>query len=187
MKIRRIGLIALGLGLALLPASASRASEKSKEEVVAQLSSADESKVYDALQYVEKHFPEDAALREKVCSFLTDSRPKIKRKAARVLGALGANLTKDQVRDVQSLLAASDKETVIDGLKALRGLANRDDFAPILPLLQNSDQNIKRDACRTLAVIANKSAIPKIEPLLNDPDKKVREDAEAAIRALKGQ
>lgn len=185
MKNRGFGLVALVLSLALFPASVSRASEKSKEDVAAALSSTDEGKVYDALQYFEKHFSGDETLRQKALSLLADSRPKVKRKAARVLGALGAKLSKDQLRDVQSLLAASDKDTVIDGLKALRGLANRDDFAPILPLLLNPDQNIKRDSCRTLAVIANKSVIPKIEPLLKDPDKKVREDAEAAIAALK--
>jgi HEAT repeat protein len=138
-----------------------------------------------ALQAFEKSFADGAELRQKALSLLGDSRPKVKRKAARVFGALGARLSAEQLRQVQSLLASSDKDTVIDGLKALRGLENRNDFAPVLPLLQSPDANVKRDSCRTLAVIADKSVIPKIEPLLNDPDKKVRQDAEEAIGKLK--
>ena len=185
MEIRRIALVVLGVALILAPASRSWAKDKSKEEVAADLSSADDGKVYDALQYFEKHYSDDGALKEKSLSLLGDSRSKVKRKAARVFGALGAKLSDSQLRQVESLLTASDKDSVIDGLKALRGLQNRRDFAPILPLLGNSDSNIKRDACRTLAVIADKSVVPKIEPLLNDPDKKVREDAQAAIAELK--
>ena len=181
----RTGIVALGLVLVLLPASVARAREKTREEVVAELASPDDGKVYDALQTFEKHFSDDAELRQKALSLLGDSRPKVRRKAARVFGALGAKLTDAQVRQVESLLAAPDKDSVIDGLKALRGLQNRNDFAAILPLLRNPDANIKRDSCRTLAVIADRSVIPKIEPLLDDPDKKVRQDAQEAIAALK--
>jgi HEAT repeat protein len=184
MKLRK-GLVALGVVAVLLSASVSRAKEKSKEDVAAGLASPDFGKVYDALQAFEKSFADDAELRQKALSLLGDSRPKVKRKAARVFGALGAKLSAEQLRQVQSLLASSDKDTVIDGLKALRGLENRNDFAPVLPLLQSPDANVKRDSCRTLAVIADKSVIPKIEPLLNDPDKKVRQDAEEAIGKLK--
>jgi HEAT repeat protein len=183
----RRGIGVLGLAALLLSASPSFAKDKTKEEVAADMASADEGKVYDALQTFEKHFSEDAELRQKALSLLADSRPKVKRKAARVFGALGAKLTNEQLRHVQSLLAVPDKDSVIDGLKALRGLENRNDYAPILPLLQNPDANIKRDACRTLAVVADKSVIPKIEPLRNDPDKKVQKDAEEAIAALKAR
>ena len=187
MKHRTTGFVVLALAAVLFTAAAASAKEKTKDEVAADMASADESKVYDALQTFEKHFSEDSELRQKALSLLGDSRPKVKRKAARVFGALGAKLSNEQVHQVQSLLAASDKDSVIDGLKALRGLENRNDYAPILPLLQNPDANIKRDACRTLAVIADKSVIPKIEPLLNDPDKKVQKDAEEAIAALKSR
>ena len=183
----RKGLFVLGLVVFLLPASVSFAKEKTKEDVAAMLASPDDGKVYDALQTFEKHFSDDAELRQKSLTLLADTRPKVKRKAARVFGALGAKLTDAQLREVQSLLSAPDKDSVIDGLKALRGLQNRDDYAPILPLLQNPDANIKRDSCRTLAVIADESVIPKIEPLLNDKEKKVREDAEAAIAKLKAR
>lgn len=184
MRIRKATL-AVALVAFLLPSAVSLAKDWTKEDVSAGMASSDDGKVYDALQQFEKHFSDDAELRQKALSLLGDARPKVKRKAARVFGALGAKLTDAQVRQVQALLSASDKDSVIDGLKALRGLQNRNDFAPILPLLQNPDSNIKRDSCRTLAVIADKSVIPKIEPLLTDPDKKVQKDAEEAIAALK--
>ena len=185
MKMPRGRYIVLALTAALLLPGVSRAKDKTREDVAAMLASSDESKVYDGLQTFEKHFSEDAELRQKALSLLGDSRPKVHRKAARVFGALGAKLSAAQLREVESLLAAPDKDSVIDGLKALRGLQNRGDVAPILPLLRSPDANVKRDSCRTLAVIADRSVIPKIEPLLNDPDKKVREDAQAAIDALK--
>jgi hypothetical protein len=185
MRIRPVAAVALGFIAVVAFSRVSPAKEWTKEDVAAGLASPDDGKVYDALQAFEKHFSDDAGLRQKALSLLGDPRPKVKRKAARVFGALGAKLSDAQVRQVQSLLAASDKDSVIDGLKALRGLQNRNDFAPILPLLQSPDANIKRDSCRTLAVIADKSVIPKIEPLLNDPDKKVRQDAEEALAALK--
>jgi len=184
MRIRPIAVI-LGFIAVVAFARVSPAKEWTKKDVAAGLASPDEGKVYDAMQTFEKRFSDDAELRKKALALLGDSRPKVKRKAARVFGALGAKLSDAQIREVQSLLAASDKDSVIDGLKALRGLQNRNDFAPILPLLQNPDANIKRDSCRTLAAIANPSVIPKIEPLLNDPDKKVRQDAEEAIAALR--
>jgi len=185
MKTRPIAAVVLGFIAAVAFARVSPAKDWTKEDVAAGLASPDDGKVYDALQTFEKKFADDADLRRKALSLLGDSRPKVARKAARVFGALGAKLSAEQLRQVQSLLASSDKDTVIDGLKALRGLENRNDSAPILPLLQSPDANVKRDSCRTLAVIADKSVIPKIEPLLNDPDKKVREDARAAIDALK--
>ena len=187
MKMRRSLMMVLTLLPILLPAGITSAKDATREAVAADMASTDENKVYSALQAFEKQFSTDAELRQKALSLLGDSRPKVKRKAARVFGALGAKLTDAQLRDVQSLLSASDKDSIIDGLKALRGLENRKDFAPVLPLLQNPDSNVKRDACRTLAVIADKSVVPKIEPLRNDPDKKVQADAQAAIDSLKGK
>lgn len=187
MRGNRYGIAAAGLVAMLLVAPISWAKEKTRDDVAADMASSDESKVYSALQTFEKQYSSDAGLREKALALLADSRPKVKRKAARVFGALGAKLSEGQLREVESLLSASDKDTIIDGLKALRGLENRHDVAPILPLLQNPDANVKRDSCRTLAVIADKSVVPKIEPLLKDPDKKVQADAQAAIDALKGK
>jgi HEAT repeat protein len=165
-----------------LPASASK---KTEEEWIAQLSSADEGKVTSALQGLEKEYPDSPTARAKIISMLKDSREKVHRKAARVLGAIHAKVDAKVLADITTLLKATNKDAVIDGLKALRGLDAESTVPQILPLLSSPDENIKRDACRTLADLASPSAISKIEPLLNDPNKKVQEDARAAIDKLK--
>lgn len=161
------------------------AKDKSEQEWVAQLSSDDEKKVAEALQGLEKQYPDSPVTKEKVLSFLKDPRPKVKRKAARVAGALHFELTDAQLADVASLLESSEKDTVLDGLKALRGLRSKSMIPKMLPLLSSPDENIKRDTCRTLAEIGDASLVPKIEPLLSDPNKKVQEDARDAIGKLK--
>jgi HEAT repeat protein len=161
------------------------ASKKTEEEWIALLSSTDEGKVMGALQGLEKEYPESPTARAKIISMLKDSREKVQRKAARVLGAINAKVDAKALADITPLLRSTNKDAVVDGLKALRGLDAASAVPQILPLLSNPDENIKRDACRTLAEIGDSSVIPKIEPLLNDPNKKVQEDAHDAIARLK--
>ena len=161
------------------------ASKKTEEEWISQLSSPDEGKVTGALQGLEKEYPESPTARAKIISMLKDPREKVQRKAARVLGAIHAKVDAKVLADVTPLLKSANKEAVVDGLKALRGLDAASAVPQILPLLASPDENIKRDACRTLAEIGSPSVISKIEPLLNDPNKKVQEDAHDAIARLK--
>jgi HEAT repeat protein len=161
------------------------ASKKTEEELIAQLSSADEGKVTSALQDLEKQYPDSKTAQAAVVSKLKDPREKVQRKAARVLGAIHAPVDRKVLADITPLLKSPNKDAVIDGLKALRGLDSKSTIPEILPLLGDKDDNIKRDACRTLAEIGDASLIPKIEPLLNDPSKKVQEDARDAIGKLK--
>ncbi len=165
-----------------LPLSASK---KSEQDLVAQLSSNDEGKVTSALQGLEKEYPDSPVTKEQVVKFLKDPREKVHRKAARVAGALHMDLTPAQLGDITPLLDSPNKDTVVDGLKALRGLKAGSTIPKILPLLKSPDENIKRDACRTLSELGDKSLVPQIEPLLQDPNKKVREDARDAIGRLK--
>ena len=158
---------------------------KSEAEWIAQLASPDEGKVVSALQGLEKEYPDSPTARAKIISMLKDPREKVQRKAARVLGAIHADVDKHVLADITPLLKSPNKDAVIDGLKALRGLNSKSTVPEILPLLSNPDANIKRDACRTLAEVADSSVIPKIEPLLSDPNKKVQEDARDAIGKLK--
>jgi HEAT repeat protein len=169
--------------ISLLPSPALAA--KTEAEWIAQLASPDEGKVVSALQGLEKEYPGSETARAKIIEMLEDSREKVRRKAARVLGALHAKVDKKVLAEITPLLTSPNKDTVIDGLKALRGLDAASTVPQILPLLANPDENIKRDTCRTLAEVADASAIPKIEPLLADPNKKVREDARDAIAKLK--
>lgn len=161
------------------------AAKKTEEELIAQLSSTDEGKVTGALQDLEKQYPESPTTRAKIISMLKDPREKVQRKAARVLGAIHAKVDAKVLADITPLLKSTNKDAVIDGLKALRGLDAASTVPQILPLLASPDENIKRDSCRTLAEIASPTVISKIEPLLNDPNKKVQEDARAAIDRLK--
>lgn len=161
------------------------ASKKTEEELIAILASPDEGKVTSALQDLEKQYPDSKTAQAAVVKMLKDPREKVQRKAARVLGAIHAPVDKKILADITPLLKSPNKDAVIDGLKALRGLDSKSTIPEILPLLGDKDDNIKRDACRTLAEIGDASLIPKIEPLLNDPSKKVQEDARDAIGKLK--
>jgi len=163
------------------------AAKKSEEEWITQLSSPDESKVTSALQGLEKEYPESKTAQAAVIKMLKDPREKVHRKAARVLGAIHAPVDKKVLADITPLLKSPNKEAVIDGLKALRGLDSKSTIPEILPLLQSPDENIKRDACRTLAEIGDASLVPKIQPLLEDKNKKVVEDARDAIARLKAK
>ena len=163
------------------------ASKKSEEELIALLNSPDEGKVTSALQDLEKQYPESKTAQAAVISKLKDPREKVQRKAARVLGAIHAPVDKKVLAEITPLLKSPNKDAVIDGLKALRGLDSKSTIPEILPLLQSPDENIKRDSCRTLAEIGDDSLVPKIEPLLKDPNKKVVEDAHDAIARLKAK
>ena len=180
---KTVVLSAVLAGLAL-PALASK---KSEEELIALLNSPDESKVTSALQDLEKQYPDSKTAQAAVISKLKDPREKVHRKAARVLGAIHAPVDKKVLADITPLLKSPNKDAVIDGLKALRGLDSKSTIPEILPLLSSPDENIKRDACRTLAEIGDASIIPKIQPLLEDPNKKVQIDANDAIAKLKSR
>ena len=177
---KSLALLALAAALSL-PAFASKHTE---EEWIAQLASPDEGKVTSALQGLEKEYPESKTAQAAVIRMLKDPREKVHRKAARVLGAIHAPVDRKVLADITPLLKSPNKDAVIDGLKALRGLDSKSAIPEILPLLENKDENIKRDACRTLAEIGDASLVPKIEPLLKDSNKKVVEDAHDAIARL---
>lgn len=160
------------------------AGKPTEDALIADLASAKPKTVISALQDLEKNYPNSPASLPKVKALLADSRPEIRTKAARVLGATHAEVSAEDLNNIAALLTATDKTEVMQGLKSLRGLKAQSVIPKILPLLTNADNNIKRDACRTLAAIADKSVIKDIEPLLKDADKAVVKDAQAAIAAL---
>ncbi|MEP6662825.1 MAG: HEAT repeat domain-containing protein [Verrucomicrobiota bacterium] len=161
--------------------------EKTEEQLIHDLDSAKEGDVADALQKLEKQFPTSKTMLPAIKKKLDDSRPKVRRKAARVLGAIHAPVDKDDVKKIDALLKSSDAQEITDGLKALRGLEAPSAVPDILPLLKHPTPNIKRDACRTLAVLGDKSNVKDIEPLLQDPVPAVQADAQDAIFKLKAK
>jgi HEAT repeat protein len=141
-----------------------------------------------ALQKLEKQYPTSTKAIPAIKKLLADSRPEVRRKSARVLGVLHAEVSETEVKQICGLLKGSQPAEVIDGLKSLRGLKSANSAIPeILPLLKHQHPNVIRDACRTLAVLGNKDLVPSIEPLLNHPNAAVKKDAQDAIFALRAK
>ena len=144
-----------------------------------------EAILIQVLEQIENEFPDSPTAAAKILPLVRDERPKVRRRAVRVLGVLQPDLDERGLADVTKMLSSPDKADVVDALKALRWLYAPSTIPTILPLLSHSDEHVKREACRALAVIADRSVISKIEPLLNDPIKDVRLDAEGSIAQLK--
>jgi HEAT repeat protein len=165
-----IGMLALAfLAVALTPLSL-QAGPKTEEELIANLASPKDGTVVSALQGIEKNYPTTTQALPAMKKLLADPRIKVKRKAARVMGAIHADVDATDIQNICGLLKSSDKHEVMDGLIALRGLKAQSAIPMILPLLDNPDSNVKRDSMRTLAVLGDKSLVPKIQPLLTFPD-----------------
>lgn len=172
------------LGLTMAPVSLHAKAPKSEDELIADLASPKENEVTGALQKLEKEYPTSAKALPAIKKLLTDSRMKVRCKAARVLGALHADVNGDDIKAICALLKAKDTKEVEEGLKALRGLKAPGAVPEILPVLKSADTHNVRDACRTLAILGSKDVIPSIEPLLNHSDPAVQKDAKDAIFKL---
>lgn len=164
-----------------------QAKDRSEDDLIADLSSPKEDKVVDALLGLEKQYPTSTKAFPTMKKLLTDSRSKVRRKAARVLGVLHAEVDEQNLKDICAMLNAADYREQMDALISLRALKAQSTIPQIVPLLKSTTPNVIRDACRTLAVLGNKDLIPQIEPLLTHPDKKVQTDAQDAIYKLKAK
>lgn len=163
------------------------AADKTEDQLIAELSGKNEDKVTAAMLQLEKKFPSGTKAIPAIKGLLTDSRSKVRRKAARVLGVLHVDVTDVDLKAITELFKGADPREVMDGLISLRGLKAQSTVPQILPLLKHTTPNVVRDACRTLAVLGGKDVIPSIEPLLTHPDAKVQKDAKDAIFALKAK
>ena len=187
MKMTNIGKRYLAFALALLLVDCGctlSAAPKTEEQLVKDLGSSSVEKITSALQQLEMEHPNSPASLPAIKGCLSNSHTEVRRKAARVLGAVHADVDAESVKLIVALLKSSEPRDVIDGLKSLRGIRGYKTVADILPLLHHSHLNVIRDACRTLAALGNKTNIPAIEPLLKHADKEVRKDAQDAITIL---
>ena len=186
---KRYFVVALALGVsAFIAAPAHAGPKKTEDQLIADLDSTNEKIVYNAMADLEKQFPTSTKYHPKLKAMLTDNRVKIRCKAGRVLGALHAEVSDTDLKNIcAQIKPANGKDEKMEGLKTLRGLKAQSVVSEITPLLQDSDSFVKRDACRTLAVLGDKSVVSKIEPLVQDPDPKVQKDAQDAIFTLKGK
>ncbi|HEY3932518.1 MAG TPA: hypothetical protein VGM58_09135 [Verrucomicrobiae bacterium] len=181
-----IGMLALAVfGLTLTPLLLQAGPPKSEDELIADLASPKDSVVISALQNIERNYPTTTKALPAMRKLLADPRDKVKRKAARVLGVIHADVDSTDIENICELLKSSDKREIMDGLIALRGLKAQSAIPQIIPLLDNPDSNVKRDSMRTLAVLGDSSLIPKIKPFLTYPDLAVQKDAADAIAILK--
>ena len=163
------------------------AAQKTEDQLIADLNSPKDSVVTDALLRLEKNYPTSTKALPKMKALLTDARPTVRRKAARVLGVLHAEVSDADLKAITTMLKAAEPREVMDALISLRGLKAAQTVPDILPLLQDKTPNVVRDACRTLAVHGNKSTIAALEPLLNHPNAAVKKDAQDAIFTLKNK
>ena len=185
---KRVFVIVLTLGIIASTATSLLAAPKKvkpEEELIALLTSAKDKDVINALQELEKNYPTSAKSLAAIKPLLTDNRRPVVRKAARVLGAVNAEVSEADLKNIAALLKGAEKYEIIDGLKALRGLKAASTIPEITLLLKHPDKNVVRDACRTLAVLGDKSLVPTIKPLLEVPDLAVQKDAADAIAILK--
>ncbi len=178
-------LLLTGFATATLPAQAR--APKTEEQLIQDLDSSKEGDVIDALLKLEKQYPTSKTMLPAIKKKLDDSRPKVRRKAARVLGVIHASVDKEEIKKISALLKSNSVDEITDGLKALRGLDAPSAVPDILPLLKHPTPNIVRDACRTLAELGNKSNVKDIEPLLTHPVPAVQADAQDAIFKLKSK
>jgi HEAT repeat protein len=163
------------------------AKAKTEDELIAALASPKESVVTETMLKLEKEYPTSTKWQPEVKKMLTDPRAKVRRKAGRVLGAVHAEVSETDLKNIAAMLKATDPQELMDALKSLRGLKAQSTLPEILPLLQNANLKVIGDACRTTAVLGNKSHIAAIEPLLKHPDAKVQKEANDAIFALKAK
>jgi HEAT repeat protein len=181
---KRSFLVALTTVLLALTTSVSAAKEKTEDQLIAELASPKEKVVVAAMLKLERQFPTSPRTTAEIKKYLGDNRSAVRRKAARVLGVLHAEVTAAELEKICALLKATDHREVMDGLIALRGLKAKAVLPQITPLLQHETPNVIRDACRTIAVLGNKEHVPLLEPLLNHANAAVKKDANSAIFTL---
>lgn len=185
---KRSFFIALACGVFALSSTVVQAGkEKTEDELIADLSSPKEAVVTSAMLKLEKQFPTSQKAIAEIKKYLADNRPTVRRKAARVLGAIHADVTSAEIKTICALLKGVEPREVMDGLIALRGLKAAEAMLEILPLLKHSDLKVIGDACRTIAVHGSKGNIADIEPLLKHPNAKVQKEANDAIFILKSK
>lgn len=180
-----IGLAVAALTFATWTTHAAKA--KTEDELIADLAAPKESVVTGAMLKLEKEFPTSTKWQPEIKKMLTDPREAIRRKAGRVLGAVHAEVSDADLKNITAMFKGSNPQEVMDALKSLRGLKAQSALPEILPLLQNAHPGIVRDALRTVATLGDKSHLPQVEALLNHADAKVKKDAQDAAFTLKSK
>ncbi len=162
-------------------------SDKAEARLIADLAADDSRKVLNALDELEASSRPGSNALLAARKLLPDPRPSIREKAARVLGALHADLNHNDIKAICRMLRSYDTHEADEALKALRGLNAAEAVPEIAPLLKSPQAALVRDACRTLAILGKKDLIPTIEPLLGDKRANIRKEAQDAIEKLRAK
>src|SRR5690349_18349795 len=81
--------------------------DKTEDELIADLSSQKEDVVVETLLVLEKQYPTSTKAFPTMKKLLKDPRPRVHRKAARVLGVLHAEVDEQNLNDICAMLKAS--------------------------------------------------------------------------------
>jgi HEAT repeat protein len=185
---KRSFLVALACGAVMLATSPAFAAKvKTEDELIADLAAPKDGVVADAMLKLERQFPTSPKWQAVVKKMLTDERSKVRRKAGRVLGAVHAEVSGEDLKNIVAMFKAAEPEEAMDALKSLRGLKAESTLPEVVALLKSPHVGIIRDACRTVADLGNKSHVADLEPLLKHADPKVQKDAADAIFKLKAK
>ena len=106
--------------------------EPTEEQLIANLASPTAKVVFAALQDLEKKFPTSAPAQAKIKTLLTDPRQNIREKAARVLGALHAEVSEADLKSIAAdFLQVDDQGNTMRGsISILRPGKMRVNYAP---------------------------------------------------------
>jgi hypothetical protein len=191
------GIAALAAFALLILSTDVSSAAPSEQQLIAMLRSGNYKDVIDALERLPKLYPYSTNAVVVIKQVLVTRAPVyspyappniVTRKAARALGNYHATLSPDELKAIYELfMAPHDSDSIMDGLKALRGMNVPEAVPQILPMLNDPEPHVIRDACRTLAAIGHRDVIPYIQPLLAHPNGSVRADAKNAIAALQAK
>ena len=147
--LRSISIVAALLVAVLTPTTSLFAKpEKTEEELIQDLSDPKDAVVKSAMLAIEKRFPHSPKATPLIKAALKDSRPEVRRKAARVLGVWHEELSAAELKDITVMLKTNERYEVTDALKALGDMRAKAAIPEILPCLKNENSFIVRDAWR---------------------------------------
>ena len=112
---KRCFFIALAASVLVFVASPVQAAKKAKteDELIADLASPKEDVVADAMLKIEKQFPTSTKAIPEIKKYLGDNRAKVRRKAARVIGVLHADVTSAEIKTICGLFKSADQREVM--------------------------------------------------------------------------
>jgi hypothetical protein len=120
--------------MTLAPTSLHAKPSKTEDELISESSSPKDSVAVDALQQLERDYPDSTNAISAVKKALTDPRTKVHCKAARVLGALHVALNQDEMNTINVMLQSKNPDEVKEAQKALSAFAAEDPHDPIFNL-----------------------------------------------------